>query len=110
MYAVVRTGGQQFKVNEGDTIQVAKLETPVGGTVTLDEVLLLGGGDPIIGTPTIVGASVTAEVTDQGRAPKIVVFKIKRRKNYRRKNGHRQPYTELRITGINYDPSAVNAR
>ena len=105
MYAVVRTGGQQFKVNEGDTIQVSRMETPVGESVTLDQVLLLGGGDPVIGAPTVPGASVTAEVADHGRAPKVIVFKMKRRKGYRRKNGHRQPYTALRITGINYDPT-----
>lgn len=106
MYAVVRTSGRQFKVNEGDTIQVDRMETPVGEEITLDEVLLLGGGDPVIGTPTVAGASVTATVADHVRGPKIIVFKMKRRKNYRRKNGHRQPYTELLVTGVNYDPSA----
>ncbi len=106
MYAVVKTGGQQFKVNEGDTIQVSRMDAPVGEEITLEEVLVLGGGDPVIGQPTVQGATVTAKVSDHGRAPKIIVFKMKRRKNYRRKNGHRQPYTELQITGINYDPSA----
>lgn len=108
MYAVLRTGGQQFRVNEGDVIQVARMDTPVGTEIRLDEVLLVGGGDPVIGTPTVPGASVTAQVTEHGRGPKVIVFKMKRRKNYRRKNGHRQPYTEIRITGINYDPSMVN--
>ena len=106
MYAVVKTGGQQFKVNEGDTIQVSRMDATVGEEIILDEVLVLGGGDPVIGQPTVQGATVTAKVADHGRAPKIIVFKMKRRKNYRRKNGHRQPYTELQITGINYDPSA----
>lgn len=105
MYAVVRTGGQQFRVNEGDKIQVAKMDAPVGGEVTLNEVLLLAGGEPVIGTPIVAGASVAATVLAHGRAPKIIVFKIKRRKNYRRKRGHRQDYTELLITGIHYDPT-----
>jgi len=105
MYAVVRTGGQQFKVNEGDTIQVAKMNTQVGADVILNDVLLLAGGEPVIGTPTVAGASVTARVLAHGRTPKIIVFKIKRRKNYRRKNGHRQDYTELLVTGIHYDPT-----
>ena len=82
------------------------MDVPVGEEITLDEVLVLGGGEPIVGQPTVEGASVTAKVANHGKAPKIIVFKMKRRKNYRRKNGHRQPYTELQITGINYDPSA----
>lgn len=108
MYAVIRTGNQQYRVNEGDTIQVQKLNAEVGDEITIDEVLLLGGGDTVVGTPTISGASVTARVADQGRHGKVIVFKMKRRKNYRRKNGHRQPFTALEITGINYDPSTAN--
>lgn len=107
MYAVVRTGSQQFKVNEGDTIQVAKMGTPVGEEVTLNDVLLLAGGEPVIGSPMVAGASVTAKVLAHGRTPKIIVFKMKRRKNYRRKKGHRQDYTKLLITGIHYDPTAT---
>ncbi|MBI4550721.1 MAG: 50S ribosomal protein L21 [Candidatus Latescibacteria bacterium] len=105
MYAMVRTGGQQFRVNEGDTIQVAKMDAQVGGEVTLNDILLLGGGEPVVGTPTVAGASVTAKVVEHGRAPKILVFKMKRRKNYRRVKGHRQDYTKLLITGIQYDPT-----
>jgi len=108
MYAVIRSGNQQFRVNEGDTIQVEKLNAEVGDEITIDQVLLLGGGDTVIGTPIVSGATVTARVAEQGRHPKIIVFKMKRRKNYRRKNGHRQPFTALEITGINYDPSAAN--
>ena len=108
MYAVIRSGNQQFRVNEGDTIQVEKLNAEVGDEITIDQVLLLGGGDTVIGTPIVSGATVTARVAEQGRHPKIIVFKMKRRKNYRRKNGHRQPFTALEITGINYDPSTAS--
>ena len=108
MYAVIRSGNQQFRVNEGDTIQVEKINAEVGDEITIDQVLLLGGGDMVIGTPIVSGATVTARVAEQGRHPKIIVFKMKRRKNYRRKNGHRQPFTALEITGINYDPSTAN--
>jgi large subunit ribosomal protein L21 len=108
MYAVIKSGGQQFRVNEGDTIEVEKISAEVGDEITIGGVLLLGGGETLVGTPTVAGASVTAKVTDQGRHPKIVVFKMKRRKNYRRKKGHRQAFTALEITGINYDPSASN--
>jgi len=108
MYAVIKSGDRQFRVNEGDTIAVEKISAEVGDEITLDQVLLLGGGETLVGTPTVVGATVTAKVTEQGRHPKIIVFKMKRRKNYRRKRGHRQMYTALEITGINYDPSASN--
>lgn len=108
MYAVVRSGNQQFRVNEGDTIKVAKLEAEVGTEITLTEVLLLGGGNAVVGAPTVSGASVTAEVTEQGRHPKILIFKMKRRKGYRRKRGHRQDFTALKIKGIHYNPTAAN--
>jgi large subunit ribosomal protein L21 len=100
MYAVIKTGGKQYRVSEGDRLRVEKLPVEVGATVELTEVLMLGGEKVAIGKPTIKGAKVTAEVVAQDRAKKIIVFKMKRRKNYRRKNGHRQPYTELKITGI----------
>ena len=100
MYAVIKTGGKQYRVSEGDRLRVEKLPVEVGATVELTEVLMLGGETVAIGKPTIKGAKVTAEVVAQDRAKKIIVFKMKRRKNYRRKNGHRQPYTELKITGI----------
>jgi len=106
MYAVVKAGGRQYKVNEGDKINVSLMDVAVGDEVTLDEVLVLGGGEPVVGKPTVQGASVTAKVAEHGRDPKIIVFKMKRRKGYRRKNGHRQPFTALEITGINYDPTA----
>ncbi len=108
MYAVIKSGDQQFRVNQGDTIEVEKLPAEVGDEITIDQVLLLGGGETLVGTPTVAGATVTARVTEQGRHPKIIVFKMKRRKNYRRKRGHRQAFTALEITGINYDPTATN--
>ena len=100
MYAVIKTGGKQYRVSEGDRLRVEKLAGEVGGTVELDEVLMLGGESPKVGTPTVDGAKVVAEIVAQDRAKKVIVFKIKRRKNYRRKKGHRQPYTELRIKAL----------
>lgn len=101
MFAVIRTGGKQYKVASGDVIKVEKLAGEAGQTVNLDEVLLVSdGGNTTVGTPLVAGASVSAEVIAQGRGPKIIVFKKKRRQNYRRKNGHRQDLTILRITDI----------
>jgi large subunit ribosomal protein L21 len=100
MYAVIKTGGKQYRVAEGQKLRVEKLAGNAGDKVTFDEVLLVGGDTPTIGQPLVKGASVAAEILGQDRGKKIVVFKFKRRKNYRRKNGHRQPYTELKITGI----------
>jgi large subunit ribosomal protein L21 len=100
MYAVIKTGGKQYRVSEGDTLRVEKLPGEVGSTLTLDEVLMVGGDSPTIGAPLVEGASVSARITAQDRSKKIIVFKMKKRKNYRRKNGHRQPFTELRITGV----------
>lgn len=100
MYAVIRTGGKQYRVSEGETLRVEKLPGDVGGTITFGEVLLLGGDNVTVGKPLIGGASVTAQIVAQDRAKKIIVFKMRRRKNYRRKNGHRQWYTEVKITGI----------
>jgi large subunit ribosomal protein L21 len=100
MYAVIKTGGKQYRVAEGQKLRVEKLPGNAGDKVTFNEILLIGGDAPRIGVPTVAGASVAAEITAQDRGKKIVVFKFRRRKNYRRKNGHRQPYTELKITGI----------
>jgi large subunit ribosomal protein L21 len=103
MYAVVKTGGKQYRVSPGVVIKVERLEAEVGATIALDEVLMIGdnGGDaPKVGTPLIAGAKVAAEVLEQSRAPKVIVFKKKRRKNYRRKRGHRQLQTVLRIQDI----------
>ena len=101
MYAVIQTGGKQYRVSEGDTIEVEKLPAEVGAEVLFDQVLLIGTEqDTRLGTPLVTGATVSAKVVLNGRSPKIIVFKIKRRKNYRRKNGHRQAFTRLMIQGI----------
>ena len=100
MYAVIKTGGKQYKVAQGDRLRVEKLPASVGDTVTFDEVLLVGGDAIKIGAPLVAGAKVEAKVVAQDREKKIIVFKFRRRKNYRRKNGHRQPFTALEITGI----------
>ncbi len=100
MYAVIKTGGKQYRVSEGDTIRVEKLQGDVGGQIEFDQVLMLGGEKVEVGTPLVSGAKVVAEITAQDRAKKIIVFKMKRRKNYRRKYGHRQPFTELRIKSV----------
>ncbi len=100
MYAVIKTGGKQYKVAQGDKLRVEKLPGNVGDTVTFDEVLLVGGDNLKIGTPTVKGAKVEAKVIAQDRAKKIIVFKFRRRKNYRRKTGHRQPFTALEITSV----------
>jgi large subunit ribosomal protein L21 len=100
MYAVIRTGGKQYRVTEGQTLRVEKLTGKAGDKITFSDVLLVGGDSPKIGQPFVKGASVAAEIAGEGKGKKIVVFKFKRRKNYRRKTGHRQPFTELKITGI----------
>lgn len=101
MYAVIRTGGKQYRVAQKDVVRVERVSAEVGNEVDLDEVLMLGDGtSTTVGTPLIEGARVTAQVIDQIRAPKITVFKKKRRKNHRRTKGHRQALTVLRITEI----------
>ena len=100
MYAVIRTGGKQYRVSEGDTLRVEKLPGDVGSSITFGEVLMLGGPNVQVGKPLVKGAKVSAQIVAQDRAKKIIVFKMRRRKNYRRKNGHRQWYTEVKITGI----------
>lgn len=100
-YAVVRTGGKQYRVSEGDVVRVEKLGGEVGEKVTLDEVLFIGGnGDAKIGTPVLAGAKVTGEIVGQGKAKKVLVFKKKRRKSFSRQHGHRQQVTALKITEI----------
>ena len=101
MFAVVSTGGKQYKVAKGDVIQVEKLDQKMGETVTLDKVLMIGEGDDIqAGSPLLDGCSVTCEVEEQLKGKKIIIFKKNRRKGYRRKNGHRQLYTKLKIIDI----------
>lgn len=102
MFAVIKTGGKQYKVAKNDVIVVEKLLGEAGAKVALDEVLLVGGeGDAKVGAPMVAGASVAAEIVEQTRGDKVIIFKKKRRKNHRRKNGHRQDLTVLRITDIN---------
>lgn len=101
MYAVVRTGGKQVRVAPGDSVRVEKLAGEVGEKIELDDVLLVGGDDKVtVGTPTVAGAKVVGTITEQGRGPKIIIFKAKRRKQYRRKQGHRQAYTEIRVDAV----------
>lgn len=101
MYAVLKTGGKQYRVQAGDVIYVEKLEVEVDSTVELTEVLAVGTEEGIkVGTPVVAGAKVVAKVAAQGKAKKVVVFKYKSKKDYRRKNGHRQPYTKLVIEKI----------
>ena len=102
MYAVIVTGGKQYKVSEGDAIFVEKLEVAEGESVTFDNVLAVSDGETLtVGEPTVAGASVTAKVVKQGKAKKIYVFKMKRKKNERSKKGHRQPFTKVVIEKIN---------
>ncbi|MFO7260172.1 MAG: 50S ribosomal protein L21 [bacterium] len=101
MYAIIRTGGKQFRAEPGKTIRIPALAAEVGQTVTFDEVLLAeSDGEVRVGRPTVEGAAVEGEVVSHGKGEKIIVFKWKRRKNYRRKKGHRQKYTEVRINEI----------
>lgn len=101
MYAIIKTGGKQYRVSEGDTLRVEKLEGEAGAKVSLDQVLLVGGaGETKIGAPLVAGAVVEAEITRQAKAKKVIIFKKNRRKGYHKKQGHRQRFTQLRITGI----------
>jgi large subunit ribosomal protein L21 len=105
MYAVIRSGGKQYRVSPGGSVRVEKLPGEVGSPVTLEDVLIVGPdaseeGEVKIGAPNVDGARVTGTITAQGRGPKLTVFKMKRRKGYRRKRGHRQDYTEIRVDQI----------
>ena len=102
MYAVIETGGKQYKVSEGDVVYVEKLEVAEGDSITFDKVLVLADGENVtFGTPVVAGATVAAKVEKQGKAKKIYVFKMKRKKNERSKKGHRQPFTKVTIEKIN---------
>ena len=100
MFAVIRTGGKQYRVAAEDVINIEKVAGDPGEIVQFGEVLLLGGDNVTVGAPTVAGASVAAEVLEQGRGPKVIAFKKRRRKNSRRKRGHRQEFTLLRVTEI----------
>ena len=102
MYAVVQTGGKQYRVSEGDTIKVEKLGAEEGASVELDKVLLVSDGDNVkVGAPYVDGGKVTAIVKSHGRSKKVMIVKFKRRKHHLKRQGHRQWYTELQVTGIN---------
>lgn len=102
MYAIMKTGGKQYQVQVGDLVFIEKIEAEDGATVTFDEVLAVGGDNSFVaGTPVVDGASVSAKVIGQTKGKKIIVFKMKSKKGFRRKNGHRQPYTKVEITAIN---------
>ena len=100
-YAIFKAVGEQVKAKEGDLLRVPKLEGEPGAKVTFDEVLLSADGDDIkTGQPTVKGAEVTAEIVRHGKGPKLIIFKFKKRKKYRRKTGHRQDFTEIKVTGL----------
>ena len=100
MYAIIKTGGKQYRVQQGDEFRVEKLVANVGDTVVFDEVVAVGGDKLVVGTPFVEGCAVEAEVLEQGKADKVIIYKYKAKKDYRRKNGHRQPYTLVKVTGI----------
>ncbi len=101
MYAIIATGGKQYKVSEGDVIRIEKLPVEAGETVTFDQVLAVSDGELKVGCPTVEGASVSATVEMQGKAKKVIVYKYKRKTGYHKKNGHRQLFTQVKIDKIN---------
>ena len=100
MYAIIATGGKQYKVSEGDVIKVEKLDAEVGAKVTFDNVLLVGGDTVKVGTPTVDGAKVEASVVSEGKGKKVIVYKYKRKTGYHKKIGHRQLFTQVKIDSI----------
>lgn len=108
MFAVIKTGGKQFRVAAGDTITVPKLAGEAGASMTFDEILMLGRDGGIeVGVPGVSGASVAGELVEQGRGPKVIAFKKRRRKNSRRKRGHRQDHTVIRIASISFNGEVI---
>ena len=101
MYAIIATGGKQYKVSEGDIITIEKLGAEAGEKVTFDQVLAVSGDDMKVGNPTVSGATVEASVVKEGRAKKVIVYKYKRKTGYHKKNGHRQSFTQVKIEKIN---------
>ncbi len=101
MYAIIATGGKQYKVEEGDVIKVEKLGLEAGAEVTFDQVLFVGDKKAKVGSPTVEGASVKATVVAEGRDKKVIVYRYKRKSGYHKKNGHRQPFTKVKIDKIN---------
>jgi large subunit ribosomal protein L21 len=109
MYAIIETGGKQYRVQEGDVITVEKLDAAVGETVCFDHVLVLGEGEGIQGGTPYVGTAVEGKVVEEGKGKKVIIFKYKAKKDYRKKQGHRQPYTMVEITGLGVDSKAPKA-
>ena len=101
MYAIIATGGKQYKVSEGDVIRVEKLGVEAGSAYTFDQVLMVGGDEVKVGEPLVAGATVEASVLEDGKEKKIIVYKYKRKTGYHKKNGHRQAYTQVKIDKIN---------
>ena len=102
MYAIIETGGKQYKVSQGDVVFIEKLDAEENAEITFDKVLMAGEGDSVkVGAPLVEGATVSAKVLKNGKAKKVVIFKMKRKKNERKRKGHRQPYTKVEITAIN---------
>lgn len=101
MYAIIETGGKQYKVAEGDIIRVEKLGIAAGDTVSFDQVLVVNNGSLTVGNPTVNGATVSATVVEEGKNKKVVVYRYKRKSGYHKKNGHRQAYTKVKIDKIN---------
>jgi large subunit ribosomal protein L21 len=100
MYAIIETGGKQYRVQNDDVLRVEKIKAEAGETVTFDKVIAVGGDTLKVGNPYVEGMAVQAEVLGQGKADKVIIYKYKAKKDYRKKNGHRQPYTEVKITAI----------
>lgn len=101
MYAIIATGGKQYKVSEGDVIRVEKLGVEAGSAYTFDQVLFVGGDEAKVGNPTVAGATVEATVVGDGKAKKVIVYKYKRKSGYHKKQGHRQAFTQVKIEKIN---------
>ena len=101
MYAVIKTGGKQYRVSAGEKLKVEQISADIGSEIVLDQVLLVSSGDDLtMGTPMVSGAAVTAKVVSHGRGDKVHIYKMRRRKHYRKSQGHRQNYTEIEIVGI----------
>ena len=110
MYAVIKTGGKQYKVAAGEKLKVEQIPADIGAEITIDQVLAVGAGDQLsVGAPLVAGATVSATVLSQGRHDKVRIFKMRRRKHYRKQQGHRQNYTELFISGISSAAGSVTA-
>ena len=99
MYAIIKTGGKQYRVQKDDVFKIEKINAEAGDTVTFDEVIAVGGDTLTVGTPFVEGTAVHAEVVEQGKNDKVIIYKYKAKKDYRKKNGHRQPYTLVKVTG-----------